>query len=250
VYIWGLGAIYGPRVRWNGPVSVLDNTPVVWYSRAAAGASGVFKDTAIVTDARYAHDGDPYMAAQSLKEADGQTLRWLRLDVDHAPGNASVQRQAEWSAKVLDIIRELGGRADRASLAAKLNVDPESGPLGRDGREPERQDRGRQCERHSHCPVRRGTSVHAQRPQTRRGPRNQSASNTPRTARPETRSVPPLNGARLTDLSVWTASSGEDADEPRSGAAKQCTTRPSQPRHGRAVEKSTRRSPEHRGGRE
>lgn len=73
-----------------------------------------------------------HFAVTSLKESDGETLRWLRLEVDHAPRDASAQRQAEWADKVEGIIRDLGGSATKTQIADALGVpDPNSGALAR-----------------------------------------------------------------------------------------------------------------------
>ncbi len=72
-----------------------------------------------------------HFAVTSLKETDGQTLRWLRLDVDNPPQDTSAARQREWAEAVSAIILDLGGTARLADIADRLDVDPKSGALAR-----------------------------------------------------------------------------------------------------------------------
>lgn len=73
-----------------------------------------------------------HFSVTSLKEVDGETLRWLRLEVeDIEPGDPRARQQAEWAEGVLRIIENLGGKARLSEIASALGAEPSSGALAR-----------------------------------------------------------------------------------------------------------------------
>lgn len=74
---------------------------------------------------------DMHISLVSEHESDGDTLRWMRLELDDGPVDARLAKQAEWAAKVEAIIGAHGGSMMTGELAAAMGTDPENGSFKR-----------------------------------------------------------------------------------------------------------------------